>query len=278
MTQRTSRPVSYCLSAIVALPPVATAHAQQNTAGTVDEWRYGLSLYGYFPGVSGSSSTPTTPGGPTIDINAGTVIDSLKFAFMGSFDAHNGRFGFFTDFIYLNLGGSKQGTRDFTINHAPISASTSADLSWDLKGVLWTLAGEYRLQTDPKLTLDLLAGARMFSLKPSLRWSIQGDLGPIASAQRSGTSETSETLWDGIVGTKGRYAMGDSGKWTLPFYIDVGTGQSRLTWQAAVGLSYAFSWGELTGMWRYVSYDMKSGSPVEDLSFNGPMIGATFRW
>jgi hypothetical protein len=31
-------------------------------------------------------------------------------------------------------------------------------------------------------------------------------------------------------------------------------------------------------MWRYISYDMKSGSPVEDLSFNGPMIGATFRW
>ena len=144
--------------------------------------------------------------------------------------------------------------------------------------MLWTLAGEYRLQTDPKLTLDLLAGARMFSLKPSLRWTIQGDLGPIASAQRSGISETRETLWDGIVGAKGRYAIGDSGKWTVPFYIDVGAGQSQLTWQTAVGVGYAFSWGELTGMWRYISYDMKSGTPVENLSFSGPMVGATFRW
>jgi hypothetical protein len=278
VTHRTARPVVRCMTALLTLLPMAPAQAQQGTASTMGDWRYNFSVYGYFPSLSGSSSAPTTPGGPTIDISAGDVIDALKFTFMGNFEANNGRFGFFTDLIYLDLGESKQGTRDFTINHLPISASTSADLSWDLKGVLWTLAGEYRLPTDTKLTLDLLAGARYFSLKPSLRWSIQGDLGPIASAQRSGFSETRETVWDGILGAKGRYAMGDSGKWALPFYIDVGTGQSRLTWQAALGASYAFSWGELTGMWRYISYDMKSGSPVEDLSFSGPMIGATFRW
>ena len=64
----------------------------------------------------------------------------------------------------------------------------------------------------------------------------------------------------------------------MPFYVDVGTGESQLTWQAGLGLSYAYSWGEITGMWRYVSYDMKSGSQIEDLRFSGPMIGATWRW
>jgi hypothetical protein len=266
------------VTAMLALPGVKTAHAQQVAAPApgVGDWRYSLSVYGNFPSLSGAASTPTSPGGPTIDVSASQIIDSLKFTFMGAFEASNGRWGVFTDLIYLDLGNTKVGTRDFTISHQAIPASTSADLSWDLKGTLWTIAGEYRVPTEPRLTLDVLAGARMFILKPSIGWNISGDLGPIAASGRSGFVEESETLWDGIVGAKGRYAI-DS-KWFLPFYVDVGAGQSQLTYQLAAGISYAFSWGELTGMWRYISYDMKSGSNVQDLSFNGPMVGATFRW
>ncbi|MET0210626.1 MAG: hypothetical protein ABW220_16385, partial [Burkholderiaceae bacterium] len=202
------------------------------------------------------------------------------FTFMASFDANNGRYGLFTDFIYLDLGGSKVGTRDFSINRVPVSGSTSANLDWDLKGVLWTLAGYYRVPTSERFTLDLLGGARMFQLKPRLRWAIQGDLQGIAEASRSGESSQRETLWDAVVGAKGRVVLDDARRWSLPYYVDVGTGQSKLTWQAALGVSYAFSWGELSGMWRYVSYDMKSdsASSVENLNFNGPMVGATFRW
>ena len=31
-------------------------------------------------------------------------------------------------------------------------------------------------------------------------------------------------------------------------------------------------------MWRYLAYDLKPGLSIEDLKFNGPLIGATFRW
>ncbi|MGR4870436.1 hypothetical protein ACIPRI_16445 [Variovorax sp. LARHSF232] len=257
------------------------AHAQASASSETraGDWRYSLSVYGYLPSISGSSSVPTSPGGPTLDVSASKIVDSLKFTFMGAFDAHNGRWGVFTDFIYLDLGNTQQGSRDFTIGHQAIPANTSADLSWDLKGVLWTVGGQYRLASDARLTVDALAGARLLSMKPSLAWNIHGDLGPISTAGRTGSSEASETLWDGIVGAKGRYVPSDSGKWSLPFYVDVGTGQSRLTWQAAAGVSYAFSWGELTGMWRHIDYDMKSNSgPLEDLRFDGPMLGATFRW
>lgn len=271
----------YGMTALLALLPFAAAHAQSagGTGGAgSNDWRYALSVYGYFPSLSGGTSAPTSPGGPTIDVSSGGIIDALKFTFMGSFGVNNGRYGFFTDLIYLDLGGSKQGYRDFTVDHGAISGNTSANLDWDLKGVLWTLGGEYRVVSDPKLDLNLLAGARMFSLKPRLRWNIQGDLGPIGAASRSGEWQTSEVWWDGIVGAKGRYALGDSGRWKVPFYVDVGTGESKLTWQAGAGLSYAYSWGEITGMWRYVSYDMKSGSAIEDLRFSGPMVGATWRW
>ncbi|MDM0110985.1 hypothetical protein QTI66_02440 [Variovorax sp. J22R133] len=270
--------VARCVFLAATLGPcLASAQSTQADTGT-GNWRYSLSVYGYFPSIGGSSSVPSTPGGPTIDVNAGTVIDSLKFTFMGAFEAHNGRWGVFTDYIYLDLGGSKYGTRDFTIGGNAIPLSTQADLTWDLKGSLWTLGGEYRVMQTPALSIDLLAGARMFALKPSLRWGISGDLGPIAPAGRSGSFENSETLWDGIAGLKGRYTMGETRRWSFPFYADVGTGQSRLTWQAAAGVSYAYPWGELTAMWRYISYDMKSGSTIDNLNFNGPMLGATFRW
>jgi hypothetical protein len=41
------------------------------------------------------------------------------------------------------------------------------------------------------------------------------------------------------VGVKGRYTFGDDGKWFVPFYLDVGTGQSQLTWQISSGLGYS---------------------------------------
>jgi len=275
------RGAGYALAVPLALLSVAPAHAQSTAAP--DAWRYGWSIYGYFPSIGGATSAATSGGGgggggPTLDVDAGKVIDALKFTVMTSLDASNGRYGFFTDLIYLDLGGSKQRSRDFTIDGAPISANTSADLSWDLKGVLWTLAGQYRVPTDPRLTLNLLGGVRMFWLEPSLRWNIYGDAGGIASAARVGEASESQTLWDGIVGVKGRWALDDAGRWSVPFYADVGTGQSHLTWQAALGVSYAFDWGDITGMWRYISYDMKSGDMVDKLNFNGPMVGATFRW
>ncbi len=154
--------------------------------------------------------------------------------------------GFFTDLIYLDLGGSKYRSRYFAIGEVGLPAGTTADLGLNLEGSIWTSAGEYRVVSNPVLTLDLLAGARMLRLRQTLSWNIAGDRGPVATAARVGSVEHSETLWDGIVGAKGRHALGSSGKRSLPFYVDVGTGESRLTWQAAGGISYAYAWGELS--------------------------------
>ena len=64
----------------------------------------------------------------------------------------------------------------------------------------------------------------------------------------------------------------------MPYYIDIGTGDSDLTWQAELGLTYAFEWGALGVAWRYLDYDLKSDGPIVDLNFNGPAVGAIFRW
>jgi len=260
------------------LAPTLSVAQQSRADPAADNWQYSLSVYGYLPSLSGSTSAPAGTGGASINVSANKIIDKLKFTFMGSLDAHNGRWGFFTDLIYLDLGGSKYRSRYFAIGEVGLPAGTTADLGLNLEGSIWTSAGEYRVVSNPVLTLDLLAGARMLRLRQTLSWNIAGDRGPVATAARVGSVEHSETLWDGIVGAKGRYALGSSGKWSLPFYVDVGTGESRLTWQAAGGISYAYAWGELSAMWRYLAYDMKSGKALKDLNFNGPLFGATFRW
>ena len=134
------------------------------------------------------------------------------------------------------------------------------------------------MHAQPGTTIDVLAGARRADIKTESRWSITGDLGPILPEGRSGSTKSRVTVVDGVVGVKGRVGLDPSGHWTLPFYLDVGTGESHLTWQAAAGVSYAFRWGELSAVWRYLAYEMKNGKNLEDLHLNGPLLGATWRW
>lgn len=67
-----------------------------------------------------------------------------------------------------------------------------------------------------------------------------------------GTSEAKVDNWDAIIGLKGRVLQDAQGKWFVPYYVDVGTGDSNLTWQALVGLGYQFRWGSVNASWRYL--------------------------
>lgn len=258
------------------LPTSAIAQTAQ-PAMEADHWQFTATLYGYLPSIGGTTSFPAG-GGSSINVDASSILNHLKFTFMGTLDAHNGQWGAFTDVLYLNVGDNKSNTRDFSIGNIGLPAETTADLNFNLKGTLWTLAGEYRVVSDPEWQVDLLGGARLFNVKPSLGWSIYGDLGPIPESGRNGSSEVSENVWDGIVGVKGRYSFGDRHEWSLPFYADVGTGQSDLTWQIAGGIGYSYDWGSLFAMWRYLDYNFKSSSPIQNMNFNGPMLGVAFRW
>jgi hypothetical protein len=177
----------------------------------------------------------------------------------------------YTGVLYMDVGGDTSQVRNFSINGAAVPVST--DLSLDLKAVVWTLAGQYRVVSTPSWTVDLLGGARMLYLKAAVDYTISD---PLRSNQ--GSRETSGTTWDGIVGTKGRYGFGDQRQWFVPFYLDLGTGQSALTWQASTGIGYSFRWGDVIATWRYLDWNGRSGKHVEDLSLNGPMLGAELHW
>jgi hypothetical protein len=262
-------------AAAAALPNAAVAQAQ--VTGDAGKWRFGLELYAYLPTLGGTVDFPAGTGSAgNIKVDADTLIDNLQFTIMGMFEAHNGRWGVYTDLMYLNVDGSESKTRDFTIGGGAVPGSVTGDLKLDLKGTIWTIAGEYRLVSDPAWTVDLLGGARMFSVKPKLEWSLSSSVPALPGT--SGSKEVKESNWDAVVGLKGRYAFGANRDWYVPFYVDVGTGQSDLTWQIAAGIGYNYRNWTFNALWRYLDYNFKAGDPIEDMDFNGPMLGVGYRW
>jgi hypothetical protein len=260
------------LSLGVALTP-SSATAQEIS----DEWQFAAAIYGWFPDIGGNTQFPLGGGG-SIGVDINTILDHLKMTGQGAFEIQKGHWGAFTDVVYLDVGDSKSQTRGLEIGGQPLPGSIQARAEFDLKSTIWTLAGSYRSLASPAATLDWLAGARLVSIDQDLEWEFTGAFGSITPPPRTGNRGASADQWDAIVGLKGRFGFGADHNWVMPFYFDVGAGDSDLTWQAMLGFGYAFGWGDLGVAWRYLDYDLKSDGAIQDLNFNGPAAGVTFRW
>ena len=258
---------------IAALLPFH-AHADS----TQGSWQWDATVYLWLPGLGGETSFPTDGGGPSIDVSADAILDSLNFAFMGALGARKGPWGVATDVIYRDLGSSENGTRNFRLGQVGLPASVDADLRLDMTGWLWTLRGSYALVQQERVSMDVLAGVRMLDLEQTLRWQLNGDISTLPLPGRSGTSGAEATQWDAIIGATGRATFGAGGNWYVPYYLDVGTGDSDLTWQGMVGLGYGFESIDVTGVWRYLDYDLGDDTAMTSIDFNGPALGVTFRF
>jgi hypothetical protein len=259
--------------ALAGLAPVA---AQAETPD--DAWQYDAAIYLWLPAIGGETSFPANSGGSSIDVSGEDVLDALEMAFMGTISAKKGQWGLWSDLVYADFGADKNGSRDFSIGNEQIPANVNANLKYDITTWIWTVAGTYELVKKPNYTLDVLAGARYLDVSQTLDWSINGDISSLPPVSREGSAEVSSSLWDGIVGVKGVADLGDDHKWFIPYYLDVGTGQSDLTWQVNAGIGYRFNWGALVATWRYLDYEMDSGNPIKSVNLNGPLFGATFHW
>jgi hypothetical protein len=257
-------------TAALSLPAVAVA---QSSAA----WQFDGTLYLYLPSVGGKTTFPEG-GNDNVTVDTSKILDNLHAAFMGSLAARRGAWGAFTDFVYVDFSNSKSATSDFRVGGVPIPVDASASTDLGLRGTAWTVAGSYRAIADPVAPVDLFAGLRYLDIKQTLAWSLSGNIAAIPLPGRAGSREQRVTNWDGIVGVKGRFAFAADRKWFVPYYLDVGTGDSDLTWQAFGGIGYAFSWGEVVGAWRHLDYHMKSGRPIESVNFSGPAVAAVFHW
>ena len=276
-------------SAVLSLSCVAVSGAAL-AENTSDEWQFQITPYLWLPTIDGTLNFDLPPGGagsPDIEVGPTDWLELLNFGALVAGSARKGRFSIFTDFVYLSMTRngdgrvvSVEGAVPGNLISIPVSADLTLNTRTDMDGLTWTLAAGYTVKESETSSIDVFAGARLFSVDFSASWQLTTSVSTpggqeLLSAQGSIGSDTD--LWDGIVGVRGHFGFGN-GNWSVPFYLDVGTGSSDLTWNAVAGLSRSFGWGDLLLIYRHLEYDEGSGGLMQNFSFSGPAFGAGFRF
>jgi hypothetical protein len=251
--------VLLCSSAFIVAP--LNANADQERTG--DAGQYNASIYLWGAAINGETAR-----GAEVDVDFDTLINNLNMAFMGAFEARKSRWSFLTDVIYLNVGANGSGTVPVAIGPG---TRVGVNASVKTKGWVLDFIGGYNLWNAPQGSLDMIAGARYLDLK--LDFGLGVGAGPYTAAR---DISASGSVWDGVIGVKGQLEL--SPKWYVPYYLDVGTGQSDFTWQGAAGLAYRFHWGDVSLLYRYMKWDFGASSPLDHISFSGPLLAAKFRF
>ena len=246
------------LALLLVLSVISNAAAQDE-----DDWQFDLTLYGWFTDIGGTVSHPggVVPGGP-FDVDVSVIIDNLSMVFMGGFEARKSRWSIIADAIYLGIGNDKD-TFLTTASGVPVKANVDLDFS------AWLLTGAvgYEVVQSDRGTLSVVGGVRYATI------DVDATLGVLR--QEAKRSE-SQSLVDGIVGLRGFINLNE--QWYVPYYADIGTGDSDLTWQALAGIGYRFSWGDIKLVYRYLKYEMDDDKLLKDLDLSGPALGVVFRF
>jgi len=251
-----------------------------------DKWTFAVRPYLWAPSVGGTLKYDVPSGGgggASVDLSS-YILQNLNFALMLSAEARKGDWSVLTDLVYLDVKSddSKVKSVSFSGPGGRVDVSAGADLGTTarLTGVEWELAGAYTVARGGNSSLDVLAGFRYLGIETETDWHLSGSITGPGSGQSfasSGSTSDRVDLWDAIVGVRGAIGLG-SGKWAIPYYLDVGTGSSSFTWQGMAGIEYRFSWIDLQLVYRYLYYDMKGDKLLQSVNFNGPALGVNFRF
>ena len=257
-----------------------------------DKWQFTLTPYLWLPTIGGDlryELPPGSGGAPVFDVGPTDWLDLLNYALLVGGSAKKGRFSVMSDFVYLEMSNEPD-TRLASVETSisgpggrieiPVGAEVTLDSETELTGYTWSIALGYELHGTERSVIDGFIGARYFDVDVETRWSLTGaiitpggtEVFP-ADGQIGGDTE----LWDAIIGVRGRFALGDS-RWSVPYYADIGSGSSDLTWNAYLGLTYGFKWGDLLFAYRHLQYEEGESDLLGNFSFSGPAIGASFRF
>jgi hypothetical protein len=222
--------------------------AQSATAQEAD-WRYKATFYGWFPGLS--ASVDTRFGTVDADVSAADALENLDMAFMATFGAQNGRWGFAADLLYTDISATQ-----------PTPFALYGDAT--VKQTLTALSGYvlYRVSQDPAFVLDLGGGFRTFDLDIDV--SLSDGLAKAAS------ESISRSWTDPVIAARMKVPVNE--KWFIEGFADWGgTGSGDETWQIYGGVGYRISedWSTQVGY-----RTMNISKDVDDREVSADMSGA----
>jgi hypothetical protein len=216
-----------------------------------DEWNFNGALYLWAADIDLEDSN-----GDSSTISFSEIVDNLDLVFMGHLGGQKGKLGFLIDAIYLDISESESDDVGLGITHDKT----------EIQSTIVTSVMTYRVVEDGQFNLDILGGMRYLYMDVNLKFNVLPDLGDDAS------------VYNGVVGFRGNVQLNQN--WHVPFYYDVGKGDSELTYQAFAGVGYKFSSFELQAGYRYMKFkfddDDEFGDVLNNLVIKGPIIGAKF--
>ena len=223
-----------------------------------DEWQFQFSPYFWMAGLHGTTGTPNRTA--QVDESFSDVFHSLKFAFMGVFEARKGKIVSLTDMEYVSLSDDR-GTP------GPLFSGVTTKI----KMFIFDPEVGYRVFDDPDKGqfVDVLGGVRVWHLSTDLTFSP----GILPGQQ----VQASRTWVDAVVGLRGKAAL--SKKVFVTGKFDLGGGGSKFAWQLFAGAGYNVTPKiALIGGYRVLDVDYDKNNFVYDMNQRGPILGLGFRF
>lgn len=223
------------------------------------EWDYTATLYGWLPGISGTLETSF--GDADLGQSTSDVLSNLDMAFMGAFEAQNGRWGLAGDLLYTDLSDDEDTPFGDLFSSIDVGVKVGA-----LSGYV-----TYRVLETPYAAYDIAGGFRAFSV----------DVAQTLEAGRlpTRTSSASESWAVPIIGARGIWRLSD--KWSASAFADFGgTGSGdNQTWQFVGTLNYEFNdnWSGRFG-YRHMEINKTIGGSDLDIGLSGPVFGFAYRF
>ena len=246
-----------CFTLAVAGGDVAPVEQEISVSEPASSWEQSITIYGWVPSFDGTLKY-TIPGDGGGDAET-DWLDKIDLFIMANYEVRKDKWSFLMDMIYLNMSDSQQ-----TSIIGDLVPVTSEE---ELTGWLLSFYGGYNILEREKMTLDVIAGLRYFSLE----LDIDGTFGSLPFSVSPSTE-----LYDMVVGMKGKVDIDEN--WYVPYLFDIGGGDSDLTWQASAGIGYHFDWGDLLLTYRYVYYDKGDEYLIQELDMYGPKVGVVFHF
>lgn len=247
--------------ALAGIFAISAGVAPGARADDAQGWSFEIAPYVWAAGIEGDIAPfPSLPTA-SVDETFGDVVDNLDGALMLVGEAREDRFGVFGDLIYLKTEATDS-------SPGPLFSSISVRS----ESVMLTALGFYRAVDRPDAFVDLLAGARY--------WSLDVDLS-FAAGLLPATKVSNEETWiDPMVGAKARTSLGGSGMYlsgvALVGGFNVG---SDFTYDLNINLGYQWTENFSTTLgYRYLAVDYRDDGFVYDVSQDGPILGLIWRF
>ena len=253
---------------ITAIMMIATPlRAQAEESIISDDWQFDAQVYLWAADFGGEMGA-----GVPFAVPFDTLVDNLDMGFYGAFEARKGKWLIFTDAVYLNVTFNGSTTLEPIPIIRPNPVTVNSEMN--MRGGVYNLVGGYNLYAKNNSRLDVIAGTRYMDFSSTIR----------VDTIESGTGNTNSfdivmpTALDAIIGVKGQY--GFTNRWSIPYHLDIGAGESDFTWQAITGISYqAANWVDVALTYRHMEWDVKSKDElIKNVNLSGPSFGATFHF